>query len=109
MACSTSNVRPPAQSNHAAAEVTRVGGVVIRWLRNAGFPRRADDATSWYRRARNGGGRVAKTAQDPRYGVEGRLADVIAAVTVLGGAKESEGSVRMWADRLSRPKTEHEV
>jgi hypothetical protein len=38
-----------------------------------------------------------------RYVLEGRLADVIAAITVLAGAKESEGSLKMWTYRLSRP------
>lgn len=38
-----------------------------------------------------------------RYEIDGRLADVIAAVTVLAAAKGSEGTLRMWANRLSRP------
>ena len=38
-----------------------------------------------------------------QYDIEGRLADVIAAVTVMAAAKESEGSLKMWANRLSRP------
>jgi hypothetical protein len=42
--------------------------------------------------------------KNSRYNVEGRLPDVIAAVTVLAAAKESEGNVSMWTDRLSRPK-----
>lgn len=37
------------------------------------------------------------------YAIDGRLADVIAAVTVLAAAKESEGSLKMWTYRLARP------
>lgn len=37
------------------------------------------------------------------YYAEGRLADVIAAVTVLAAHQESEGSVGSWTYRLSRP------
>ena len=37
------------------------------------------------------------------YDVEGRLADVIAAVTVFAAHQESEGSVGSWVYRLSRP------
>jgi len=43
------------------------------------------------------------TTMHSRYDIEGRLADVIAAVTVLAAAKESEGTLRMWSNRLSRP------
>jgi hypothetical protein len=37
------------------------------------------------------------------YDVEGRLADVIAAVTVFAAHQDSEGSVGSWVYRLSRP------
>ena len=42
------------------------------------------------------------------YDAKGRLPDVIAAVTVLAAAKESEGSLKMWANRLSRAQEDAE-
>ena len=41
--------------------------------------------------------------QKSTYDLNGRLADVVAAVTVFAAANESEGSLKMWANGLSRP------
>jgi hypothetical protein len=37
------------------------------------------------------------------YDLEGRLAEVIAAVTVMAAAEDSEGRLKTWTDKLSRP------